>query len=214
MLAPNLLDRHRYIDLAAPDLSSIDIRRDIAEPLARLARWCGHLAPHPDASGRIWSVAQHCVVGAKALAVEAGPVAGLAFLVHDAHEALIGDLTPPTVAAIGRVLGDRPGLDRAVSEVKRRLDAEIRIRAGLGRIPRDVERLVAMMDDRMAATELRQLLGTDPSRDTERWPFGIAHAAPVRTHGALSLWTQKRAADEWMALWDAWRIRAEPATAA
>lgn len=196
------------VDLAHPDLSRIDIRRDIAEPLARTARFAGHMgASRPD--GRIWSVAQHCVVGAKAMLEEIGsPLLALAFLVHDAHEAFIGDLTTPMARALAYEMdtarrGAGEACLSALTAIKRRLDIEIWCLAGNPMPPRMA--VVKEMDLRMLAAEARQILGASESDlRTHAWPIGVADARPVRTHGALMPWSTKRSTDEWMALWSAW----------
>ena len=203
------LARGRPFDLRAPDVEALDIRRDIAEPLARIARFGGHM---DEAAGdcRIWSVGQHCVVGAKALLAETfDPVAALGFLVHDAHEAVLGDLTNPFVAALAAelVAGERSSaldtaLRRALARLKRRFDLAFLARAfgwpaGTG-LPRRQADLVAEMDRRMLAAEARQILGADLAH--QMWG-DLDRARPVNTHGALKPWPIKRVADEWMALW-------------
>ncbi len=201
------------VDLARPDLTRIDVRRDIAEPLARIARFGAHMSIRR-ADGRIWTVGQHCVVGAKALAAETGDVnLGFAFLLHDAHEAFIGDIASPVAATLGEMMGPagRVLFQRTLAELKRRLDAEIHRIAGLTVSDR-ARAIVHRMDMAMLAAEARQILGFDPARDPASWPAECLSAPDVRTDGALSPWPQKRIADEWMALWDEWRIR--PAAAA
>lgn len=202
----------RLVDLLRPDLSRIDVRRDIAEPLADLARFNGHRARrHP--KGHIWSVGQHCVVGAKALLEETGnPLVAFAFLLHDAHEAFIGDIPTPVVRAMAAEVGPTyaPILRGAVARIKARLDHEIHRLAGLPPLPKPVAESVHDMDRRMLAAEARQILGVS-ERNLADWGkgFDLAAARPVRTHGALSPWSPKRTADEWMSLWDMWRIRPE-----
>lgn len=195
------------IDLANPNLSRIDIRRDLAEPLASIPRFGGHRGERRG-DRRIWSVGQHCVVGAKAMLEETDDVdLAFAFLLHDAHEALIGDMTTPTrdtIVALCGPVGDI--VDAAIRNLKLRLDTEIHRIAGLRVSPRG-RAIVHAMDMRMLATEARQILGVDPDREPAHWPADCIGSAPVRTNGALSPWPTKRVEDEWMALWDAWRIR-------
>lgn len=198
----------RPIDILHPDLSRIDVRRDIALPLARAARFAGHMGAHAG-EDRIWSVAQHCVVGAKALVEETGDLRlGLLFVLHDAHEGLIGDKTTPTMTTLGEMMsgGARAEFRTAVRQLKRGLDREIWRLAGI--VPTDRElAVVHLMDMRMLATEARQILGVDPAARPDLWSREAIEARPVKTHGALTPWRIKRAADEWMALWEAWRIR-------
>lgn len=203
---------HVHVSLLAPDLSRIDMRRDIAAVLARLPRFGGHMGERRG-DGRIWSVGQHCVVGAKALLEETDdPALALAFLLHDAHEAFIGDITTPVSGALAALCGtSKILLLAALHEMKARLDREILRLAGL-RISPTVTAAVHRMDMAMLAAEARQILGTDPAAEPTLWPADCVFAPTVRTHGALSPWPAKRTEDEWMALWEAWRI--SPATIA
>lgn len=231
MTAFKQLRSGRVIDLARPDLTGIDIAAEIAQPLARLARWTGHTI---DADQKLtgYSVAQHCVVGADALAAETGCTThALLFLLHDAHEALIGDIPPPVVAALDEYMeqvlrvafgetaaGDlrlRLGagaVPTAVAGLKRRIDEEIHRLAGLppvNMVPRAIRDAVAEMDRRMLDVERRQLLGpTRGMRLDDVWPASVLKARPVRLHGGpLTPWPPKKAAAEWMRRFELWRIR-------
>lgn len=210
------------IDLLRPDLRRVDIRRDIAEPLAALARFNGHMARrHP--KGHIWSVGQHCVVGAKALLAETdAPLVALAFLLHDAHEAFIGDIPTPVARALAYEVERGVGIGiggaatrAALTRIKGRLDGAIWRLAGVDQPQIWVRNLVGEMDHRMLAAEARQILGVAEA-DLLAWGAGLrlAEARAVRTHGALSPWSQKRTADEWMALWSAWTKELAADTAA
>lgn len=90
----------KAIDLLNPDPSSILIE-DIAHSLARIGRYTGHTT-----GNSIYSVAQHSCIVAGLLPDE------LKFegLMHDAHEAYIGDISTPVKDAI-RALGSGSGLD-------------------------------------------------------------------------------------------------------
>ena len=83
------------VDLMAPDLFAVGLT-DFAVSLARIARFNGHTRGlHP------LSVAQHSVEVLGLLPAEA-PIALLrAALLHDAHEALMGDIATPVKAALG-----------------------------------------------------------------------------------------------------------------
>ena len=67
---------------AGPDQIHIE---DIARSLAHSARWLGHTAWR-------YSVAEHCVIGAKRMK---NPVDRFEFLMHDATEAYLPDLPRP-----------------------------------------------------------------------------------------------------------------------
>jgi hypothetical protein len=204
-MAVMLTSTKQYVDLISPDLSRIDIRTDIALPLARAGRFACHME-WSRSDGRIWSVGQHCVVGAKAMLEETDDVdLALAFLVHDAHEALIGDITTPTRTTIGEMMGPvaRKLYEAAIVRLKAAIDVEIRRLAGL-RMSEAMTRTVHQMDMRMLAAEVRQILGEEPSDHPAHWPAECLTLPAVVTRGALCPWPTKRVADEWMALWDAW----------
>lgn len=221
----------RAIDLRNPDLSAIDIWADLAMPLAGIARYDAHGednrltadVPHP-----IFSAAQHQVIGADALLAETSNVTlALAFLVHDAHEAFLGDITTPaagmleaalavvltravgaeTLAAIRAALGSGP-LAVAITGAKRTLDRELRKLCGLPNdLPEAVEKAVKEMDARMLDTERRQILGPTLTEPFDAiWPPAVLAARPVRLRGKLCPWSRNRAAAEWYRRFEAWRI--------
>lgn len=217
------------INLAEPDLSMIDIEKDIAGPLSRLARFGGHRVEVPgEALPHPYTVAQHCVVGADALLEETGDVvAALAFLLHDAHEALIGDITTPVKDALAHyvdvALRVVYGTDRdqahaalgtslfeaALAEFKRSIDRRIHRLVGLPEtLPQGLAETVKTMDLRMLDLERRQILGPTTSAPYDDiWCRTVRKAAPVRIRGRLTPWPRKKAAAEWMRRFDAWRIR-------
>lgn len=81
--------------LINPKVADIDFNVDIAGSLSRLARFTG------DIRGGAYSVAQHCVMGADLIYDRlASPLRAAAFLLHDAHEAYIGDIATPAQDAI------------------------------------------------------------------------------------------------------------------
>jgi len=225
------------VDLAAPRLEALHVEFDIAGPLSRLARFAGHrCAPDGPVNEPAYSVAQHCVVGADAILAETGDVTlALAFLVHDAHEALIGGLTTPAALALEhwaeaamRIAGGREFADAVRSALgcgvvragldgmKAALDAEIHARAELPHpLPTRLIAAVKDMDIRMLDLERRLILGVRVRGTTARDLWGaVVDAAPVRLRGALTPWSAKRARDEWMKRWALWTAgRVTPADA-
>ncbi len=222
--------RGRPIDLLAPDLTAIDVAAEIAWPLAGLARFAAHQETNePEARQPIWSVAQHCVVGADAVFAETGSLASaLAFLVHDAHEAFIGDLTTPVANAledhVETVVKFVFGLDAAtrirdafgqgaaaaaITGLRTRLDRRIHALAGLPvDLPAAMMAIVRDMDLRMLDAERRQILGPVRMAPGEGiWPAAVRQAKPVRLRGPLRPWPRHKAATEWMTRWERWRIR-------
>ena len=108
----------RRLDLLDPSPLDIEIE-DIAHGLARVARWNGQtVGPHA------FSVAQHTLAVeeiAGILTPDIGAVGGLAAMLHDAPEYVLGDLISPFKALLG---GEYP-------LVERRLLAAIHLRFGL-----------------------------------------------------------------------------------
>lgn len=199
-------------DLIDPRPEMVNFEVDIAESLARLARFTGHIR-----SGG-YSVAQHCVLGADALLRETGNrELAAAFLLHDAHKAYVGDMATPVAHALAAYTGVC-----AAADITRRLDAsfdpkqahdlakqaayaglsalksnvDIAIHAAAGipwPLPQDTHIAVKSMDLRMLATERRHLLGPSP----RLWHPSIETAHPVRLSGKLTVWPWPDAADAW-----------------
>lgn len=89
------------VDLLAPTRDQIRLG-DIAHSLARIARYNGHTCG-PD----IWSVADHSLLVLRIVehnVPHASVQLRLAALLHDAHEAYIGDITSPMKDAIRQAL--------------------------------------------------------------------------------------------------------------
>lgn len=185
----------RAFDLVEPMPGMVDFEIDIPEALARIPRFTGHVR------GGAYSVAQHSVIGANALQQETGRRdLAAAFLLHDAHEAYIGDIATP----IGLALADLAGhaspmaiktntiVRRAIHLMKAQIDQAIYDAAGIEwPPPNDVTRAVKEMDLRMLATERRQLLGPAPAR----WDEAVEAAKPIRMIGKLRIWPWPEAAD-------------------
>ena len=72
-----------YFDFRSPETSVID-PRDIAHALSLLCRYTGH-------TDRFYSIAQHCVLASYIVPAEHA----FAALMHDAHEAYVGDMSSP-----------------------------------------------------------------------------------------------------------------------
>lgn len=128
---------------------------DIIYALAHLNRFSGHADSY--------SVAQHSILVAKQLPQEWK----LYGLLHDAHEAMIGDITTPVSRAL-QILGDgveggfcpTGRVHRAIRQLKDGVDAAIYPAAGLHwPIPQTIEEAVHVADKRAFVTEVRDLLG-------------------------------------------------------
>ena len=117
--------RHgQRFDLARPDPALIDFG-DIATALSRQCRFNGH--------GRLfYSVAEHSVLVSQLVihvASEADqPRLGLLGLLHDAHEAYLGDITRPVQACFAQ---DNPAFADRRHQISIGLDAVIYAKAGI-----------------------------------------------------------------------------------
>jgi hypothetical protein len=116
---------------------------DIAEGLSKQCRYNGQVTS-------FYSVAQHSCVVMKLLPDEIKPYG----LLHDAHEAYIGDMVSPMKKAINEM-----GSLRAITRITRNLDEAIYRAFGLKfPIPSDVKELIIHADMTALATEKRDLL--------------------------------------------------------
>lgn len=185
-------------DLMAPNPRAVDFDVAIPEALARITRYTGHTR-----SG-IFSVAQHSVLGADAIYRKTGDrTAAACFLLHDAHEHVLGDkATPIAEAEVETAERLMPGIGgKLVREMqklmKRRVDLAIYAAAGLGNdgCPARYRPLVAEYDLAMLATERRHLLGRAP----QPWNPIVEAAQPIRLVGKLRIWPWPEAADEFRA---------------
>lgn len=96
---------------------------DIAISLSRIPRFNGHTA------GRVWSVAEHCLLVADLVSVtvpDAPPTLLLGALLHDAHEAYCGDRISPVKAAIATLRAAQQQLSQdPFTDITIRLDKAI-----------------------------------------------------------------------------------------
>ncbi len=174
-----------YVDLVNPHPEQIDFET-IATVLAGVPRFARHTG-----SG-VLSVAQHCMEGAAAIEREGGSaLAVAAFLIHDAHEAYIGDIATPVAWAIAAhaaiATGQASGSSRAalfgIKSLKSALDSAIFQAAGLPwPLDADTLRVVKLMDARMLATE-RHYRMAEP-------PFLWKESAPLVTDCDLWPWSE------------------------
>lgn len=134
----------QLIDINQPTPNDIRIT-DIAESLAKICRFNGHLQTH-------YSVAQHCVHFMELLPDEHKAYG----LFHDAHEAYMGDITRPVKQALAH--------SRAGDTLKRmatKLDKAIFAAVGLSfPMSNDLKELIQHTDRVMLATEKRDLFLT------------------------------------------------------
>jgi 5'-nucleotidase len=137
----------RRLDLLDPSALDVEIA-DIAHGLARVARWNGQTS-----GANIFSVAQHTLLVdtiARARTPGLDRRAGLAILLHDAPEYVIGDMISPFKAVIGD----------AYKGVEQRLLTAIHLRFGLPvKLPDNLSRLIKAADRGAAFLEATRLAG-------------------------------------------------------
>lgn len=174
MTAPWLQVGGLRYDLAVPNPEVLSIR-DVARGLSYLNRFTGHAG--------LYSVAQHCVLGTRVLRDE-GYTKGIqrAFLLHDAHEIVTGDVASPIKIALRDVFRGS-----AWERFERTHRIAFARRFG---IPSNVPRAVSSTDLRMLVTEARQLLPPPPQ------PWNIP-AEPIEGLRIVP-WTPDRACAEYM----------------
>lgn len=179
----------RTMSLLAPRAEMVDFECDIPDSLARIARFNGHVPSGP------YSVAQHCVMGADILLRETGNrELAAAFLLHDAHEAYIGDIARPVKWALAsmnnfpRAWNKADVAVSAVALLEQRLDDVIHAAAGLRwPLAADIAASVKQMDKRMLDAEMRWLM--------PRGAYAPASAPTFRVIGKIKIWPWPDAAD-------------------
>lgn len=152
--------RGRAFDLLEPRAEDVDFR-EIADTLAQINRFNG-------ATEKPISVAQHTLIAASAAQTELRPWV----LLHDCHEAYMGDITTP----VRRVLAlYEVGVIRALAALTEQLDAAIHKAAGLP-LPTDEQvGWIALADRRALVTERRDFL----ARPALSWGERIERIAPL-----------------------------------
>lgn len=190
----------RAFDLTDPKPGSIDFGVDVAEALARIPRFTGHVR------AGAYSVAQHCVLGAEMLFAETGRAdLAAAFLLHDAHEAYLGDIASPIVVALDAVQAERGRIAGTMSPaaairiLKARLDAVIHAAAGIAwPLPEEVTKTVKLWDARMLITERNHLMARPPE------PWALEHLEPIVMRGGIKVWSWPHAADQYLSCLRQW----------
>lgn len=149
----------KRFDLPHPDPSAIDIM-DIAQALALQCRYNGQCSVY-------YSVAQHSVLVMKMVSKPAKPYA----LLHDAHEAYLGDITSPVKDAL-----DALGAGKALSKLEADVDKVLHRALGLSwPAPQAIAAEVKAADLAMLATERRDLFA-----DSKIWDAPLPAPSPHR----------------------------------
>jgi 5'-deoxynucleotidase YfbR-like HD superfamily hydrolase len=163
----------RRLDLLNPSPLDVEIE-DIAQGLARVARWNGQTK-----GDHAFSVAQHCVL-VEALLCERRTALDrrwrLAGLLHDAPEYVIGDMISPFKAAVG--------IDYRAFES--RLLAAIHMRFGLPAVlPAKITALIKHADRTAAFLEATQLAGFEPA-EAKKY-FGTPNGYSASASGGFTV---------------------------
>jgi hypothetical protein len=124
---------------------------DIAHPLSLVARYVGHTSVP-------WSVASHSVVVARVLLRLKGPGYAARGLLHDAHEAILGDIPTPFARVLGRN-GVNLHKSRAQAALEEFLGVREKFREGFSG---EVEHAVEIADRAALHAEKRLLMTPEP----------------------------------------------------
>lgn len=188
---------------------ALDMRRDVAIPLGLTGRFANQTP-----SGVIYSVAQHRSIGADWIMTNHRDVGlALGFLIHDAHEAILGDHTSPLLVALDEqlaALAAEAGVELknvSVKAARKRLtdplDAWMHARAGLPwPLPPEAARLIRQIDLQMLMAERRDLLARPP----QRWGT-LENVTPLKLAHAIKPMPPAKAAEQWLARFDQWSDR-------
>ncbi|OAB57510.1 hypothetical protein AY599_23580 [Leptolyngbya valderiana BDU 20041] len=188
----------RMVDLANLQPTDVDFARDVAPALARICRFDGAMECAP------FSVAQHCVLMADFACDEGDLALAQACLLHDAHEAFLGDITTPAVeffdhlAALIAASSGQPGwtavtATRTIRLAKIMIDRAIFTAAGVPTLPPKTIDATAEADRRMLRTEQFDILST-PQRP---WA-GMDAIRPFWRRGPIKPWPIAKAEMEWL----------------
>jgi hypothetical protein len=210
----------RMVDLMDPTVADVDFAGDVAPALSNIARFDGSCAVRP---GKPWTVLDHLVAGADLLrSAGASTRLGVLYLLHDAHEAYVGDITTPVANALAamadREWPEKTGhkashfVTRSISALKAVWDRAIWDAAGIA--PPTIEEIkqIKIHDMRMMITERNHMMA-QPWRS---WGT-VENFQPLRVSGgALKPEPAERRITTFLERLDAWapnaRARACPSS--
>ena len=161
-----------YVDLIEPKQEQINWRV-MSVSLSKIPRFGGHT----EGCG-ILSVAQHCEQGARAIMRDLDrPDAAAAFVLHDGHEYVMGDIITPVAHAIAWHSGSKGYVIAGIRQLKWRLDQAIYTAAGIGwPLTPEISAIVAEYDERMFTTEHAVRCATSPFPN---WRHNRPNVAPL-----------------------------------
>ena len=163
-----------------PDLSAVTLT-DIAASLSKLCRFNGHCR-------RFYSVAEHSIHVSREIE-RAGfrPAVQMAALMHDAHEAYLGDVATPLKAYFGAYERLAAAADRAIAAA-----------LGLPLIDNAAVRAIKAHDLNVLVAETAALMPTGGRG--WHWPLAIVHPASIRIEGLGPLAGEARFLDRFAQL--------------
>lgn len=196
---------------------TIDIRRDIAIPLGATGRFANQLP-----SGLVYSVAQHCCIGADFLWGQTQDDAlAMAFLLHDGYEGPLGEQTSPFLAALQLALdemrlelGDTTGPRLSIQRLRRKLaepiDRYLHAEAGLPwPLPAVIRDRVHHVDLQLLLAERDHLLGPQP----RPWDEKLRPIRPLNLKQRIKVMSPAKAAEAWVTRFETWSSRLHGARA-
>lgn len=187
---------------------AIDIARDIAVPLGNTGRFANQMP-----SGILYSVAQHCCIGADYLWSQTqDPVFAMAFLLHDGPEGIMGDQTTPLLDALQQALDDarrelgadivpRISIKRLKQRIAEPIDRYLHAEAGLPwPLPAAVRDRVHYLDMQLLMTEREHLLARAP----RRWHENLERLPHLKLKQRIKPLSPARASEAWLTRFQRW----------
>lgn len=204
------IDGH-LIDLLDPDPDLINAPA-IAHALSQIVRFAGNNPAGP------YSVAQHSYLGALQLEHETGDKKlALHFLLHDAHEAFIGDIPSPVVNAMTKAMLNEISHTFGIAEsslfyekleelasdtfddFRTVIDKAIYKAFGLKRPDHKQDTLIRQMDLRMLRWEYETML--IPCKNGT-WDKAVMDAKPIKWPDHISLTISPYSRARWLACFE------------
>jgi len=172
---PEIMLTSSGVDYQPARMNPSDVRiEDVAHALSLICRFNGHCQVH-------YSVAQHSLLVTRILDGLGAPrEAMLCGLMHDAHEAYVGDVPTPIKALLGA----------AWAEVEHQAEVAVLAAFGLERAMTDWRELIRHADRIALATERRDLMRFDVECN-RLWPMltGVEpHPLPATEGGWTPEW--------------------------
>lgn len=182
------------IDLLNPKERDV-VPEIIAQSLSRTPRFNGLTGDYGS-----YPVAQHCVIGAKALCEETkDEKLALRFLLHDAHEMYLGDIIRPVQKCFGS------DFSKQLEAITSKWDKVIYQKFGLKPPSSAEEKLIHEMDDLMLAYECRKFYPEHFKQQPEIRGVNSTAVNAVILLGLAKAWEEQKAKELFLSFLSAWR---------